>query len=88
MRVPRQLRNQILLDDADIDSLADVVSFLFNNCTEEDEQALRAMLVWGATSDQVSAALAISAANHRVVREDKLKYAFGVVKNLMLEQKP
>lgn len=87
MRMPRQLRD-LTVENADVDVLTDVVTFLFNSCTEEDEQALRAMLVWGAADDQIRNALAISAANPRVVREDKLKYAFGVVKNLMLEQKP
>lgn len=72
----------------ELEDLNDVVTFLFGNCTPEDETTLRAMIVWGATRDQIVRSLAIAAAKGRVKRDDKLIYAFGVVKNLMLEDKP
>lgn len=72
----------------EVEDLADVVTFLFGNCTADDEASLRAMIVWGATRDQITRALAVSAVKARVKRDDKMTYAFGVVKNLMMENKP
>lgn len=64
--------------------LMETVRFLYPD--EEyphDETTVRAMIVQGGTPAQIREAIAIAAINMRVGREDKTRYAAGVLRNLM-----
>lgn len=65
--------------------LEGVINFLYGEVTEQDQTTIRAMIVEGGTDEQIKRALTISAINQRVEREDKSRYAFGCLRNIMME---
>lgn len=71
--------------EARAQSLEASVAFLYGEVTEDDRMTVRSMLLLDATNEQVVKSIAIAANNTRVPREDKSKYAFGCLRNIMLE---
>jgi hypothetical protein len=69
------------------EALYTTVDFLHGQATEEDETAIRAMLVYGATDDQIVKSFTIAAVATQVCMEDKSRYAFGVLKRLVSDAK-
>ena len=67
------------------EALTTTVEFLYREVTEADDTTLRAMLVLGGTDDQIVRSLGIAAVNTRVPREDKSRYAYGCLRNIMME---
>lgn len=63
----------------------DQVAFIYGEVSETDEQVVRAMIVHGASPSIITQSLTIAAVNPRVAREDKMRYAFGCLRNIMLE---
>jgi hypothetical protein len=61
------------------------VEFLFGDITPDDDQVIRAMIVLGGNDDQIVRSFGIAGTNTRVDRESKGRYAYGVLRNLMLE---
>jgi hypothetical protein len=61
------------------------IEFIYGDVTEHDSEIVRAMLVLSATDEQITKAIGIAAINTRVEREDKGRYAFGCLRNLLLE---
>ena len=64
----------------------DSIDFLYGEATEQDEITIRAMVLKGATVEQIVQAISIAAVNGRVPVEDKSRYAFGVLRNLLEDQ--
>jgi uncharacterized protein (DUF4213/DUF364 family) len=78
------------MDDVDLmqeraDAISTTVEFLFGEITEQDDQTIRAMIVLGGSDDQIVRSLGIAAVNTRVGREDKARYAYGCLRNIMME---
>lgn len=78
------------MDDVDLmqeraEAISTTVEFLFGNITEQDDQTIRAMIVLGGSDEQIVRSLGISAVNTRVGREDKSRYAYGCLRNIMME---
>lgn len=75
--------------DANLEERAEqleaAVSFLYDQVTEDDRTTVRSMLLLNATNEQITKSLAIAANNTRVDREDKSRYAFGCLRNIMME---
>lgn len=67
------------------DDLERTIEFLYDEVTNNDRTTLRAMIVLGGTDDQIKQAIGIAAVNTRIEREDKSRYAYGVLRNLMIE---
>lgn len=68
-------------------SLMETVRFLYpDEQYPHDETTVRAMIVQGGTDAQIRESIAIAAINMRVGREDKTRYAAGVLRNLMHPQ--
>lgn len=74
------------LSEERVVSLLQVVDFLLPGVANPaiTETTIRAMMVKGGTDAQIREALTVSAVNTRVGLEDKARYAFGVLRNLML----
>lgn len=64
----------------------DSIDFVYGEATEQDEITVRAMILKGATVKQIDQAISIAAVNGRVSVEDKSRYAFGVLRNLLEDQ--
>lgn len=67
------------------EALATTVEFLYQDVTEDDQTTIRAMIVLGGTDEQIVRSLAIAAVNTSVAREHKSRYAYGCLRNIMLE---
>lgn len=64
--------------------IMETVRFLYpDEQYPHDETTIRAMMVQGGTNAQIKESIAIAAINMRVGREDKTRYAAGVLRNLM-----
>lgn len=63
------------------------IKFLYGEVTIQDDTTIKAMLVLGGTTDQITRALGIAAVNSQVGREDKSRYAYGCLRNIMIEDK-
>lgn len=79
-----------MLDTIDVmeeraEAIGSTVEFLYQDITEADETTIRAMIVLGGTDDQITHSLGIAAVNTRVPREDKSRYAYGCLRNIMME---
>ena len=59
---------------------------LNQDANEKMRTTIRAMIVKGGTASQITQALTIAAANERISIEDKTRYAFGCLRNIMMEQ--
>lgn len=68
------------------DQALDIIEFVYGEATEQDEITVRAMVLRGATLEVIMHSLTISAVNQRVPVEDKSRYAFGVMRNLLGEK--
>lgn len=80
------MKHATTVDDpeARVESLMDTVRFLYpDEQYPHDETTVRAMIVQGGTDEQIREAIAIAAINMRVGREDKTRYAAGVLRNLL-----
>lgn len=67
------------------EAIESTVEFLYRGITEDDELTIRAMIVLGGTDDQIVRSLGIAAVNTRVGRDDKSRYAYGCLRNIMME---
>jgi hypothetical protein len=76
------------LSEERLASLMQVVDFLIPEAQGEmiTERTVRAMMVKGGTDAQIREALTISAVNARIEPEDKGRYAFGCLRNIMIEK--
>lgn len=71
-------------DEVRVSDIMSVVRFLYpDEQYPHDETTIRAMIVQGGTDAQIKESIAIAAINMRVGREDKTRYAAGVLRNLM-----
>lgn len=61
------------------------VRFVYGDVTTDDETTVRAMIVLGGTPDQIKRSIGIAAVNTNVAREDKSRYAYGCLRNIMME---
>ena len=73
---------QVDMEDA-VKEILSAFEFIFSGYTMEDDIAIRAMLVYGATEAQITRALVFAAMNPRVAEQDKVRYAFGCIRNEM-----
>lgn len=71
--------------EARVENILDTLEFLYQEVYDTDDITVRAMIVYGGTDDQIVRALTISAVQTSVSRDDKSRYAFGCLKNLMME---
>lgn len=70
-----------------LEALGSTVAFLHGEESADDDAVLRAMLVFGGTDDEIVNSFAIASAATQVSPDDKGRYAFGVLKNLMLKHR-
>lgn len=82
--VPRKL-NPLTQAEKRVETLMDNVEFIYGEVSKQDEEVVRAMIVAGASDESIIQAITIAAVNVRVERDDKMRYAFGCVRNLMME---
>lgn len=73
------------LNQSRVDGILQTIAFLYGEATDDDDTTVRAMIVKGGTDRQITESITISAVNTRIPREDKSRYAFGVLRNLMME---
>lgn len=78
----------LTLDPARAEELDKTVEFLYGEVLEDDRNTVRAMIVSGGSDEQIQRSLAIAAVNTRIEREDKSRYAFGCLRNIMMEDVP
>ena len=64
------------------------IAFLYGEATHNDELTVRAMVVRGAKLKQINYSITAAAVNPRIEIEDKARYAFGVLRNLMMAARP
>lgn len=85
----RKSKKAVKLDlnsaEQQVKKVLDQVTFIYGGISDTDEQTIRAMIVHGASPAQITESLTIAAVNPRVDREDKMRYAFGCLRNIMLE---
>lgn len=79
-----------MMDDVDLmqeraDAISTTVEFLLGDITPDEDQTIRAMIVLGGSDDQIVRSVAIAAVNTNVDRLSKGRYAYGCLKNIMLE---
>lgn len=76
------------LSEERVTRLMQVVKFLLPGVASPTitERTIRAMMVKGGTDAQIQDSLAVAAVNTRVGLEDKARYAYGCLRNMMMEQ--
>lgn len=67
------------------DRIKKTVQFLYNEVTPQDDRTIRAMIVLGGTEAQITKAIGIAAVNSQIQRDDKSRYAYGCLRNIMME---
>jgi hypothetical protein len=84
----RTVKAEVDVDPLDIlseraEAIASNIEFLFGEVTEDDETVIRAMLLFNGSDAQIVDSFTIAATKTQVPREDKGKYAFGCLKNML-----
>lgn len=85
MSAPEKTLNVEAMEQT-VQEACDMLDFMYGEVDEPSLITIRAMVLAGATADQIKFSITTAAVNSRVAVEDKSRYAFGVLRNIMMEK--